>query len=356
MDFSVVLAADVLLSSDTRNALILVGQRSVAGGSGNQEQTVCIVSDAIPCAELDVIMEQVECLEQVLPCGIAFLGVFLPGDGVKDLAGLRHSLSSHLQVSSLFVAKYDKEGRVQCRLLQSGRMLSVNTPDTKPVLVTLACYFFSPLGQFPFIVRSKDENITSNVALGVTSTDVMEHNEIWASVDALYAVQLGSTEGQEKDMLCVHVTFFPFLSCGQDVYRAICTLLPKVEQRPQCVMVRVGSQRYPSLVYQWIFTPTERGSAALSMKQWDELRELIEDGVGEEVQPSQVVTDTFLGVPSVAASTTIKGSTNMGRNKTQANEVSNASQLERAKGDFLKYMTPLLVLLCSLLLYFCCSK
>ncbi|ESS65091.1 putative protein kinase-like protein [Trypanosoma cruzi Dm28c] len=99
MDVSVVLAADVLSSSDTRHALILVGQRSVAGGSGNQERAVCIVSDAIPCTDMDVIMEQVECLEQVLPCGIAFLGVFLPGDGVKDLAALRHSLRSHLQVS-----------------------------------------------------------------------------------------------------------------------------------------------------------------------------------------------------------------------------------------------------------------
>ncbi|RNF26211.1 putative protein kinase-like protein [Trypanosoma conorhini] len=328
MDGSVVLAAESSPSTDARDILILVGQRSVAGGGGGRrEQTRCIVFDAIPCADMEVIMEQVECLEQVLPCGICVLGVSLPGDGAREIVGLRRFLKDHAQVSALFAATHDGAGKVQCQLLHSGKTLTVTTLETRPVFATMACYFNSPLGLFPFIVRSNGANLNHSVAVDVTSTTVLERNGIWDSVDGLYAVQLGGKEGKEEEMMCVHVTFAPLFSCGRDVYRAICSLLPKVAQKPGGALVRVESQRYPALLYQWIFTPAKKGTTTLSMEQWNELRELIEDGVGEEVQPSQVVTETFLGSPPAPVEAAKTWKTDAAKKPEEGVPAKNSAQL-----------------------------
>ncbi|RNF10166.1 putative protein kinase-like protein [Trypanosoma rangeli] len=343
MDISVVLAADVLPSSDMRNTLILVGQRSVAGSGERREQTRCIVFDVIPCADIDVVVEQVECLEQVLPCGIGVLGVLLSGDGAKELVGLRRSIKNHAHVSALFAVTCSKGGKVQCQLLQSGKTLAVILLETRPVFVTMACYFNCPLNLFPFIVRSGAADAKHSVVVDSTSTTVLEHNDIWTVVDNLYAVQLGKKEGQREDMLCVHVTFAPLFSCGRDVYSAICSLLPKVAQRPEGVVVQVESQRHPALLYQWIFTPTERGAATLSMEQWNELRELIEDGVGEEVQSSQVVKDAFLGLqPAPIEAAKMRG-TDTAKKPEETLLAEEFAQLERERSQWLRYIPPTLV-------------
>lgn len=295
-----VLLSETLIPSDVCNVFILLGQRSVAGTDSTHERTVCVVCDAIPCEDLAVIAEQAECMEQVLPCGIVFLGIFLFGDGIKEFSDLRRSFKNHLQRTLLFVAMHDAKGMINCQLLQSGKAVPLISPETNPMFVTMACYFKSPLEDLPFIVKSRCDTVADGVVINVNSTHVFECSEIWSSGDNLYAMQLGSASGVGENMMCVHVTFAPSFSCGRDIFLAICSLLPRIKEQPHGVMVRVLSRRNPALVYQWVFTPVEKGLLNPSKAQWSDLKDLIEDGFGERVRSSHMVEDAFGGSPGLS--------------------------------------------------------
>ncbi|KEG09299.1 putative protein kinase-like protein [Trypanosoma grayi] len=302
MDASVVLSSDTLSPCCASDVSILVGQRSFTENGEGRECSVLIVFDSISCADADLIAEQVECLEQVLPCGITFLGLLVSGESAEKVAACRRSLKDCPRESPLFVATCNGGNVTQCRLVHSGKEVPLTLLSEKPRFVLMACYLRSPLDTLPLVVRTRGGNATNCAVIDLNSAVPLGHSDIWASADGLYAVQLGGTaDNSNGGLMCLHITFTPLHSCGRDLYRAICALLPRMKQQPQGVLVRVPSRRNPALAYQWIFTPTEGKSYVPSKAQWGKLRELIEDGTGENVGPLQVVTDGNVEPPQVPA-------------------------------------------------------
>ncbi|ORC85675.1 putative protein kinase-like protein [Trypanosoma theileri] len=289
---SVVLSSDLLPPHGVSDTHILMGQYSTSKGDDGSKQRVYTVFDSISCVDVDVIAEQVECLEQILPCGIVFLGLLLSNNDVKKLANMRSSLKDHSRGSSLFAVIYNGETSTRCELLMKpGTTLPLTSPKTRPLFVSLPCYLRSPLNMLPLIVRLKNKDDTNYAVIDFNSSIILGNNDLWNFTNDIFAIQLGGSIESNEDMVCVYITFAPFSSSGSDVYHAICSFLPRLKQKPHGVLVRVQSERNYAMNYQWVFTPTQKGSSILSKPQWIELKELIEDGAGETVRPFQVLSD-----------------------------------------------------------------
>ncbi|KAH9599473.1 hypothetical protein LSM04_002929 [Trypanosoma melophagium] len=289
---SVVLSSDLLPPPGVSDAHILVGQQSVSKGDDGDKQVVCIIFDSISCVDIDVIAEQVECLEQVLPCGIVFLGLLLSNNGVRKLTFIRSSLKDHSRGGSLFAVTNNNGASTRCELLlEPGTTLPLTSPKTRPLFVSIPCYLKSPLNILPLIVRAKNKDDDNYALIDFKGPIVFGNSDFWNSSNDIFAIQLGGTMEENEDIVCIHITFAPLISYGSDIYHAICSFLPRLKQKPNGVVVRVQSARNYGMNYQWVFTPTQKGSTILSKPQWTELRELIEDGAGETVKVFQVVSD-----------------------------------------------------------------
>nr|CCD16056.1 unnamed protein product [Trypanosoma congolense IL3000] len=287
MQVSVLASSGVLSSCGRHGTSILVGQRSSYGSSENLERTVHTVLETVPCEELEVISEQMDCLEQILPCGIELLGLVQEGDEVQQTSKLRSFLTDRLKDNLIVLFVSSDRATKRCALLQTNEEVALEVLDTVIPFITLPCYLFSPLSTMPIILRRGGSDSGDGVLIDLTSTRLLQNTAIWRSED-INATQLGG-RNDCRDLVCVNITFAPLYSCGADIYKWLLHFVQITGSQLHARVLRVQSLRSPLLTYQLIYSSTDTGGDNPSKKQLKQLGELMEDGSGEKLIPSQIV-------------------------------------------------------------------
>ncbi|RHW73488.1 hypothetical protein DPX39_030009500 [Trypanosoma brucei equiperdum] len=291
MNVSVVLPPSALPTGESFNPSILVGQRSVCRNGSSNAHAVCTVFDAIPCLDLEVISEQVDCLEQILPCGVLFLGVMLSDTCGYSTIQLRSLLKENPRVNLLFAVIWGDSAVKKCELLQPGGRVELKVTTAEITFVSLPCYLVSPLDKLPLVLRARGRATTSSPIVDLRSSRLLADCDIWNLYKDIYAVQLGAKRDLDDELICVHVTFAPQHTCGLDIYRSIVSFIDKIGEQPQVRILRVCSLRNPALIYQWAYIHTTGDATGHTREQWRQVRELIEDGAGERLSSSRVLLE-----------------------------------------------------------------
>ncbi|KAG8344777.1 putative protein kinase-like protein [Trypanosoma vivax] len=296
---SVVLSSSLLSSCSPDNAFLLVGQHSVTGSTETRRRSLIIVFDAIACPELDVVEEQGDCLEQILPFGLTLLGVLLPSNAATLTTDPKSFLKRGDDDVPFVVLTRSANSIVQCRAMKSGESLTFDLCDTSPLFVSLSFYFTSSVDTLLLLIRAQTGEKEKLIHVDTSSYHAIARCDNWDTQESCYVVQLGGTVSQDDKLIHAHITFAPHHCCGYDLYHVIQSSVRKLREKPGARIIRIQSVRNRRLFFQWISNRYNAGTQTLPENDWKELSELLEDAAGEALALEQIVRPTNQGTSTL---------------------------------------------------------
>ncbi|KPA73517.1 hypothetical protein ABB37_09830 [Leptomonas pyrrhocoris] len=259
---------------------ILVGQRSLVSFSVSvdaEPDAAYVVAECVPCEDANVVEEQMECLERVLPFGIEVLGVSGSASEVADLVAQLHDVASKELVS---VVHGDGHGKPPSCCLVSAPFNAVEVVVSNVSFVEVRCalhscehllpLLVSPQGGLPTVIDGESYLPLQNCVPSLTTGAKL--------------VQLGVT----TSTLRIHVVLAPAFVSAKGLYGILKRQIVDAVSAGTTRLVEVQSHN-AHISYCCRVEPAGAAEASdFSPQPLDEVFEMIEDATGAAAKHSDM--------------------------------------------------------------------
>ncbi|CCW61041.1 unnamed protein product [Phytomonas sp. EM1] len=263
---------------------LLIGQLSETLCDGNTTVFNYVIFDGVPIKNNEVIVEQIECLEGILPPGLVVLGATSrEAYNSSSITNLLSVLSESIHFSEFIYMQLDNS---QLHVtLCSDPGVCVTFKGQGGVFCTLSCAVHLALPPFPFLLmRSGD--MGEKILIDPQST---KRISVQMNSEGSWSLhQLGGNSFHTEKTMLVFSAFLslPYLS-GNSFYNCIDRWMRNIKKTTDIISVQ--SQRNPSLIYACQFDRCIPFRSRLTQVEWHELQELLEDATGELIKSSQLI-------------------------------------------------------------------
>ncbi|CCW71157.1 unnamed protein product [Phytomonas sp. Hart1] len=267
---------------------LLIGQLSETLCDGNKTILNYIIFDSVPIKSYEVIVEQIECLEKVLPPGLVVLGV--ASSKAYSSSTITSCLSILLESFRYSDFVYIQLGHDEPRVtFCSDPGLHATFSNQGAIFCTISCIIHFSLPSFPFLLtRSGDK--AEKILIDPQSTKCILPQVNFGESYSLFQLGGSSFFSEETMLVLPFFSSLPHLS-GKSFYNCIARWMKKITKTTD--IISVFSRRNPNLVYACQLNRGVPCSDTFTQVILHELRELLEDATGESIESNQLTEPTM---------------------------------------------------------------
>lgn len=240
-----------------------------------------VLMDGFLCEDSNVVAEQVDCIEAVLPIGIGVLGVSTGGNiAAASKESLIHGLRDHRAFRSMIMVGEGTDRKLVASLLEGDAHTVPVTVDPSIHFSEIRCTVNPDFPPLPFIFSAS--GLSEKILGDIESNKLLPFSLSTATVCSI--TQL-CPSGNEPMLRFFLTTCLSRSSCAS-IYRNIVAAVSRMNGSSA---VQVKSRRNETLTYWCRVQRSSSNQDYLEGSEWKDLRQLIEDATGEKVQPDQLI-------------------------------------------------------------------
>lgn len=280
------LASSFVVPETPTGVSIIVGQvSSTLLPTTSEIATHYVLAESYVCSSIDVIVEQMECLERVLPFGIQVLGLAGSPAGVRTARALLKESSSQMQTLMALESTIDENEPLKAYLLTS-MMTKIRIMREEVQFVQLPCELHTLQPAFPFLLSTSGR--PAQLVESCSTLPLFERQ--CRDAMPIELVQLGSNSGRIplKVVVCL-----PYMS-GRSLFDVLTAQLRRCVNAGETQMIELRSYNAHLSYCCQLKRDTVISSGKWSGALLQEIEDMIEDATGRQIDAFSNLIDAPL--------------------------------------------------------------